>query len=333
MPRRRVEASVSRNSLVGTARPADPAAGVPGLPDWQAIPTPGHTPGHVAFFRSKDRVLITGDAVLTTSHSGTGAWTGITAAFPVSTKASLRPGTRSPPPTGSSRLAEPARGRPHRGRSARDGLLRRAPRRARQVTCSVHGHASAVPAAGSPSRPAPAAHIRRDQRQLPADRAGTGKDAAGSPHAAEVRALALPGVHCTDRPDLGRGHNRPELSARHQEAGRGRLTAIPEPGADRPPCPRGTPSSAAFSATTGARQPPTHLHICQLPGRRQRPGPAAPSPVVAGLGPRLEGLEGLDGTAVMIESIAGVPGRFLRLGGDGCQAARWACLARSSKAA
>jgi len=44
-------------------------------------------------------------------------------------------------------------------------------------------------------------------------------------------------------------------------------------------------------------------------------------------------LEGLDGTAVMIESIAGVPGRFLRLGGDGCQAARWACLARSSKAA
>ena len=29
------------------------------------MPTPGHTPGHVAFFRSKDRVLITGDAVLT----------------------------------------------------------------------------------------------------------------------------------------------------------------------------------------------------------------------------------------------------------------------------
>jgi len=65
MPRHRMEASVSRNSLVGTALPFDPAAGVPGLPDWQAVPTPGHTPGHVAFFRGRDRVLITGDAVLT----------------------------------------------------------------------------------------------------------------------------------------------------------------------------------------------------------------------------------------------------------------------------
>jgi glyoxylase-like metal-dependent hydrolase (beta-lactamase superfamily II) len=65
MPRRVVEASVARSSLVGSARAFDPAAGVPGLPGWQAVPTPGHTPGHVAFFRGKDRVLITGDAVLT----------------------------------------------------------------------------------------------------------------------------------------------------------------------------------------------------------------------------------------------------------------------------
>jgi glyoxylase-like metal-dependent hydrolase (beta-lactamase superfamily II) len=64
-PRRAVEASVSRSSLEGTAVPFDPAAGVPGLPDWQAVSTPGHTPGHVAFFRRGDRVLITGDAVLT----------------------------------------------------------------------------------------------------------------------------------------------------------------------------------------------------------------------------------------------------------------------------
>ena len=64
-PRRAVEASRSRNSLEGIARAFDPAAGVPGLPDWQAVPTPGHTPGHLAFFRGKDRVLITGDAVLT----------------------------------------------------------------------------------------------------------------------------------------------------------------------------------------------------------------------------------------------------------------------------
>jgi glyoxylase-like metal-dependent hydrolase (beta-lactamase superfamily II) len=65
MPRRAVEASRSRNSLEGIARAFDPAAGVPGLPDWQAVPTPGHTPGHVAFLRARDRALITGDAVLT----------------------------------------------------------------------------------------------------------------------------------------------------------------------------------------------------------------------------------------------------------------------------
>jgi len=65
LPRRKVEASISRNSLEGTARALDPDGSVPGLPDWQAIPTPGHTPGHVAFFRGSDRVLLTGDAILT----------------------------------------------------------------------------------------------------------------------------------------------------------------------------------------------------------------------------------------------------------------------------
>ncbi len=52
-PRHTVAASQARSSLVGTARGFDPAAGVPGLPDWQAVPTPGHTPGHVAFFRAR----------------------------------------------------------------------------------------------------------------------------------------------------------------------------------------------------------------------------------------------------------------------------------------
>ena len=65
LPRRMVEASLSRTSLEGTARAFGAGAGVPGLPDWQAIPTPGHTPGHVVFFRSSHRVPITGDAVLT----------------------------------------------------------------------------------------------------------------------------------------------------------------------------------------------------------------------------------------------------------------------------
>jgi glyoxylase-like metal-dependent hydrolase (beta-lactamase superfamily II) len=51
--------------LRGLVRGIDPQAELPELPDWETIPTPGHTPGHVAFFRRSDRVLITGDAVLT----------------------------------------------------------------------------------------------------------------------------------------------------------------------------------------------------------------------------------------------------------------------------
>ena len=39
---------------------------VPGMPGWRWIHTPGHTPGHVSFFRAADRVLIAGDAVVTT---------------------------------------------------------------------------------------------------------------------------------------------------------------------------------------------------------------------------------------------------------------------------
>jgi glyoxylase-like metal-dependent hydrolase (beta-lactamase superfamily II) len=65
MPRRRVESMLSETSLKGVVRAFDPCAAVPGLPDWECIPTPGHTPGHVAFFRNRDRALITGDALLT----------------------------------------------------------------------------------------------------------------------------------------------------------------------------------------------------------------------------------------------------------------------------
>jgi glyoxylase-like metal-dependent hydrolase (beta-lactamase superfamily II) len=38
---------------------------VPGLAGWKWIHTPGHTPGHVSFFRESDRVLIAGDAFIT----------------------------------------------------------------------------------------------------------------------------------------------------------------------------------------------------------------------------------------------------------------------------
>jgi glyoxylase-like metal-dependent hydrolase (beta-lactamase superfamily II) len=65
MPRRWVKSMLSRDNLKDVARAFDPGAAVPGLPDWQCIPTPGHTPGHIAFFRTSDRILITGDAIVT----------------------------------------------------------------------------------------------------------------------------------------------------------------------------------------------------------------------------------------------------------------------------
>jgi glyoxylase-like metal-dependent hydrolase (beta-lactamase superfamily II) len=74
MPRRRRESMLSDSSFKDEARAFDPAAGVPGLPDWECIPTPGHTPGHVAFFRSADRVLIAGDAVVTVNLNSVSAF-------------------------------------------------------------------------------------------------------------------------------------------------------------------------------------------------------------------------------------------------------------------
>ncbi len=65
MPRRRRESMLPESSFKEVARAFDPGTGVPSLPDWEYIPTPGHTPGHVSFFRRSDCVLITGDAVLT----------------------------------------------------------------------------------------------------------------------------------------------------------------------------------------------------------------------------------------------------------------------------
>jgi glyoxylase-like metal-dependent hydrolase (beta-lactamase superfamily II) len=38
---------------------------IPYMPGWKWIHTPGHTPGHVSFFREQDRALIVGDAFVT----------------------------------------------------------------------------------------------------------------------------------------------------------------------------------------------------------------------------------------------------------------------------
>jgi glyoxylase-like metal-dependent hydrolase (beta-lactamase superfamily II) len=77
MPKNKFEAMLAVNSLKDVCRPLDPANGVPGLPNWKCISLPGHTPGEVAFFRAADRVLITGDAVVTAdlnSFTGILAW-------------------------------------------------------------------------------------------------------------------------------------------------------------------------------------------------------------------------------------------------------------------
>lgn len=41
---------------------------VPYLEDWRWIHSPGHTEGHIALFREKDRTLISGDAIITTKQ-------------------------------------------------------------------------------------------------------------------------------------------------------------------------------------------------------------------------------------------------------------------------
>jgi len=65
LPGRVIDALTRRSALGAAVGPFDPEVAPPGLPEWVCVPTPGHTPGHVAFFRPVDRTLITGDAVLT----------------------------------------------------------------------------------------------------------------------------------------------------------------------------------------------------------------------------------------------------------------------------
>lgn len=38
---------------------------LPGMPDWEWLETPGHSPGHISFYRSSDRVLLAADAFAT----------------------------------------------------------------------------------------------------------------------------------------------------------------------------------------------------------------------------------------------------------------------------
>lgn len=83
--RRRRDTLLARSSLGDVARTFDPSVGVPALPGWQCIPTPGHTPGHVSYFRTADRVLISGDALVTLMVN---SWSGLLR---------QRPGLSGPP--------------------------------------------------------------------------------------------------------------------------------------------------------------------------------------------------------------------------------------------
>lgn len=65
LPARSLARMLEAGSLAEVMHALPVDGSVPGLPGWRSIPTPGHTPGHVAFFRAADRVLVAGDAVLT----------------------------------------------------------------------------------------------------------------------------------------------------------------------------------------------------------------------------------------------------------------------------
>ena len=51
-----------------------PSGELPGLVGWEVIATPGHSPGHISFFRPDDRVLLAGDAFATMDMD---SWAGL----------------------------------------------------------------------------------------------------------------------------------------------------------------------------------------------------------------------------------------------------------------
>ena len=65
-PRRPIDLGARAREL-----PAD--GSVPGMPGWTWLATPGHTPGHVSFWRESDRTLIAGDAFVATKQESAAA--------------------------------------------------------------------------------------------------------------------------------------------------------------------------------------------------------------------------------------------------------------------
>jgi glyoxylase-like metal-dependent hydrolase (beta-lactamase superfamily II) len=49
-------------------RPLPEDGSVPGMPGWRWLHTPGHAPGHISLWREADRMLVAGDAFVTTKQ-------------------------------------------------------------------------------------------------------------------------------------------------------------------------------------------------------------------------------------------------------------------------
>jgi glyoxylase-like metal-dependent hydrolase (beta-lactamase superfamily II) len=162
---------ISASDISAVVRPLDPASDIPGLPGWRSVPSPGHTPGHVAFFRPGDAVLISGDAILTVDVNSIGGL--------------LR---RSP------RVSGPPRYTTWNWAAAAasiDELARLRPR----VLAPGHGPALSHGAAGDVRALAEQLNRRRSAARLPA---------AGRPHGAGLlvnTASRRPALRITDKPD------------------------------------------------------------------------------------------------------------------------------------
>lgn len=74
LPRRTRARIEDAGSITDVVRPLGADGTVPGLPDWRWVATPGHTPGHVAYLRPGDGVVLTGDAVVTIELNSLTGW-------------------------------------------------------------------------------------------------------------------------------------------------------------------------------------------------------------------------------------------------------------------
>nr|WP_244593658.1 MBL fold metallo-hydrolase [Methylopila sp. Yamaguchi] len=106
-----------------------PGGAIPHLPEWRWIATPGHSVGHVSLWRERDRVLVAGDAFVTTRQESayavarqTAELHGPPAYFTVdwgASESSVRRLTELNP-----ELVVAGHGRPMRGEEMRAGLDR-----------------------------------------------------------------------------------------------------------------------------------------------------------------------------------------------------------------